>query len=95
MPLGNGPTCTDTKFANQNRDLMAVQGTGFSRIEGAVGLDLGNDRCIESMRAVKLINVRLGYLGLLRTGRKNRRAVLATYVRPLAVEFGRIVATEK
>lgn len=63
----------------------------LGRIEGAVGLDLRDDRGREGARLVELGDVGLGDPRLFGARREDRRAIVRADVRALAVELGRVV----
>src|SRR6266404_3015640 len=65
--------------------LMIILG----RIEFPAGLDLGDDWSIKHVRLVELGDIGLGNAQLLGILWEDRRAVLSTDIRPLAVELGR------
>jgi hypothetical protein len=67
----------------------------LGRIEVPAGLDLGDDRSIERVRLVEPGDIGLGNARLLRIGREDRRAILGSDIRPLAVERGRIMGDRK
>jgi hypothetical protein len=63
----------------------------LSREEGSARLYDGDDRGVECMRIVELGDVGLRNSSLLSRCREDRRTILGTGVRPLPVEFGRIM----
>ena len=71
--------------------LMIVLG----RIEIPAGLNPGDDRGVEHVRAVELDDIDRGNPRLGGIRRKDCRAILSPEIRPLAVEFGRVVGDQK
>ena len=63
----------------------------FGCIESGQRLNLRHDRLIEPLGLVELLNIGLGSLPLLSIGEKNCRTILATQVKPLLIELGRIM----
>src|SRR5215472_14459590 len=67
----------------------------LGRIESSAGLDPGDDRGVEHVRSVELGDIGRGNTRLGGIRRKNCRAILSPEIRPLAVEFGRVVCDRK
>ena len=63
----------------------------FRRIECRERLDLGHDRSREDLRRVELGDISRRDLFLLLVGEEYLRTILCPRVRPLPVEFGRVV----
>ena len=64
---------------------------GLGRVKTPIGLDLGDYRRIENVRSIELGDIGVRNFGLLRTRRKDRRAILSASIWALMIEFCRVV----
>src|SRR3569833_38990 len=64
---------------------------GLGRIKTLQRIDARDDRAAENMRLLQLTDVGAGDFLLRRIGEKNRGAILAPRIGPLAIQLGRVV----